>query len=887
MEQRDARRWAELQRIVDGALDLPPEARAAFLDSACGDDLSLRRDAGELLDSCERAGRAEGLLAAPAGAFAARLMGQVSIDTLQDALRGRYEIERELGRGGMATVYLARDLRHDRVVAIKVLARHLGPIGAERFLHEIRIAARLTHPHVLGVHDSGEAGGFLYYVMPYVQGETLRARLERDGALPVREVERLLRELAEALACAHGAGIVHRDLKPENILLSGGHAVVADFGIAKAIAVATEGGAAAEAELTGTGMSLGTPAYMAPEQAVGGGTIDYRTDLYALGVIAYEALAGAHPFGERSPQAVVAAHLTETPDAIAARRADTPPALAALVMRLLAKGPEDRPASASAVLRALDAVASPAFEPDRRRRSGTRRIWMIAALVLVLAIVAYALLISREAADDGAARGPAAVRSIAVLPFENTGGDPADDYFSDGLTDELAHALSRVPELRVAGRTSSYAFKRRQVAAQDIGRTLGVGAIVNGTVRRAAGRLRVRAQLENTADGTVMWDSVYESRSSDVFEVQDELTRAIVTALAPRLAGGSPAAAVSPRSVRGTRDQEAYDLYLKGRYHVHERGTANLTRAIGYFRAAIARDSAFARAHAGLALAYGILPSYVPDAADSTMPLMMASAERAVGLDSSLADAHLALGIASGIRLRFADAMDRLRTAIVLEPTNPFAYHVYGMTLLSVSRIDAAIDTLSLATQLDPLAKSALSAHAGALADAGRFPEAEAVARRVLALDSTFPIGRWALGYIQAFGGDPEGAIRTLEGALRLQPDHPGQRALLVYAYAAAGRWRDAGRARMELHRIGAGGGRANRLEAAVAELVFGDREPLVRLLATAEGLQSWSEVYAWFGCNRLLDPVRSDSRFRDAMRRLGVPPCPRTQSWQLAPRPG
>jgi serine/threonine-protein kinase len=267
---------------------------------------------------------------------------------LADALKGRYVVERELGRGGMATVYLARDVRHDRAVAVKVLEQTVPHMGGERFLHEIRTAARLTHPHVLGVHDSGEADGLLYYVMPYVDGETLRARLAREGALPLADVMRLVRELADALAYAHGRGVMHRDLKPENVLLSGGHAVVADFGIAKAIAAAAggdlpAGGAgdlAPAARLTATGMALGTPAYMAPEQAVGDAATDHRADLYALGVVAYEALAGVHPFGARSPQALVAAHLTEPPAPLDARRADAPPPLAALVMRLLAK---DRP----------------------------------------------------------------------------------------------------------------------------------------------------------------------------------------------------------------------------------------------------------------------------------------------------------------------------------------------------------------------------------------------------------------------------------------------------------------------------------------------------------------------------------------------------------------
>jgi len=275
-------------------------------------------------------------------------------DELRIALADRYTVERELGHGGMATVYLARDRRHDRDVAVKVLDQAITSGGAERFLREIRIAAKLTHPHVLGVHDSGETGGLLYYVMPYVDGETLRQRLTREGALPIGDSVRLMRELADAVAYAHTRGVMHRDLKPENVLLSAGHAVVADFGIAKALAAATQDGSAAVAGLTSTGMAVGTPAYMAPEQVVGDATMDHRADLYSLGVISYEMLTGNHPFAGRTAQSIAAAHLTETPAPLVERRKDVPPALAAIVMRLLAKDPAARPQSADEVVRALD-----------------------------------------------------------------------------------------------------------------------------------------------------------------------------------------------------------------------------------------------------------------------------------------------------------------------------------------------------------------------------------------------------------------------------------------------------------------------------------------------------------------------------------------------------
>ncbi|MEO6528522.1 MAG: protein kinase [Gemmatimonadaceae bacterium] len=891
-------RWREIQRVVDGALDLPPAERDAFVSEACGPDVALSVQARQLLEACERAAGSDGFLAGPAGAFAAPMIAEFAVqdaaaaaerraalaDALQVALSERYVVERELGRGGMATVYLARDIRHERAVAVKVLSRDVvAPGGAARFLQEIRTAAGLTHPHVLGVHDSGDANGLLYYVMPYVEGETLRTRLSREGALPLAEAVRLVRELADALAYAHAHGIVHRDLKPENVLLAGGHAVVADFGIAKALAAATQDGTP-RGGLTSAGVALGTPAYMAPEQAVGDASTDHRADLYALGVVAYEALAGAHPFGARAPQALVVAHLTEPPPPLGARRPDAPRSLVALVTQLLEKDPAARPQSADAVLRALDgATAAPAGTPSRRRglRLATAATLLAAASVGGYAVWKRAPGPPRGVADTAPA--PAAIRTVAVLPFVNTGGAAADDFFSDGMTDELAHALARLPGLRLAGRTSSYAFKGKAIAAQEIGRVLDVGALVGGTVRRASDRLRITAQLVSTADGKVLWDSSYQSGVGDVFAVQDEVTRAVVAALTPALgdrrgAAGTPSA---PPGGRGTTDAEAYELYLKGRYYFLERGAANIARSIAHYRLAVARDPAFARAHAGLALAYGVLPTYVVDPTDSAAALITASARRALALDSTLADAHIGLAMALVHQLRFADSEARYRAALALEPSNVMGHHGLGVLLLSAGRTDEAVAELRRATQLDPLAKSGGSAFAMALVHARRFPEAEAAARRVLALDSTFPLAIWDLGFAQLFGGQPDSAVRTLERGARMHPDAPGQRSLLLFAYAAAGRWADAERVRAQLNRPG--GDPSGGVMAAFAELVFGDREPLVRLLTTEVGQRRWR----MFGCNPLLDPLWADARFVTAMRRLAVKACPLARPWPLPPRAG
>ena len=910
-----ARRWAEVRARAEAALLQPVAARAAFLDDACGDDLALRAEVDAQLDACERVAGSAPFLAEPAAAFAAPLIhavasgadadvvcGSTGVEAaLRSALAGRYDVERELGRGGMATVYLARDLRHERRVAVKVLDPKLrAAMSIERFLHEIRVTAGLTHPHILALHESGESDGLLYYVMPYLSGETLRTWLTRDGALPEAGAVRVIRDLAEALACAHGHGVVHRDLKPENVLISGGHAVVADFGIAKAVAAATQDSPAREApppsDISLAGVTLGTPAYMAPEQAVGDSATDHRADLYALGVVAYEVLAGTRPFGGRTPQELVAAHLTELPPPLETRRADISPAFAGLVMRLLAKSPTDRPQSADEVLRALDAISEsrsaappPASVSTRRNRRGA--LLALATLVL-LAATAAGYGISRRSApaagdasrDVGAGTTASAVHTLAVLPFVNTSGDSADDYFSDGMTDELAHALARVPGLRVAGRMSSYTFKGKTATAQEIGRVLDVAAFIGGTVRRAGERLRVTTQLVSTRDGKVLWDSVYESRSGDVFAVQDSLTRAVVAAMVPAL---GVRAERDDRADRGTSDEEAYELYLKGRYLWHERGAENVSRAITYFQQAIGRDPTFARAYAALALAYNVLGVYVADPSDSTTPLIQASARRAVTLDSTLSDAQLATAFALQRDFHFEEAESHYRAALRIEPSNQYAHHSFGAMLTAIGRTDAAIQEERLATRLDPLAKSAGTMLAEALIDARRFGEAADEARRILAIDSTFSLGIFSLGLAQAFGGQPDSAVRTLERGVRLYPTMLNMQGRLLFAYAAAGRWDDVKRMRSALRHPG--DDRSGGALPAFADFLLGEHEALLHMISTPGGQRRLVDIlrptFNVPGCLPLIDPLWADSTFRAAMRGHGMASCPQARPWPLPPR--
>ena len=815
-----AERWSELQRVVDGALDLPAEERAAYIGRECARDAVLREQAARLVAACERAVEAGALLGAPAAAFAAPLFDGLATrdvaqadhrraalaDALRAALTGRYAVERELGRGGMATVYLASDLRHERAVAVKVLERSLvAPVGGERFLHEIRTAARLTHPHILGVHDSGEAGGLLYYVMPYVEGETLRARLAREGALPLGDAVRLLRELADALAYAHARGVVHRDLKPENVLLSGGHAVVADFGIAKALAAANQESPAPGAALTSAGVALGTPAYMAPEQAVGDPATDHRADLYALGVVAYETLAGVHPFGARTPQAYVAAHITEPPPSLTARRPDAPAGLVALVAGLLAKDPVARPQSADAVLRLLDELTVMSNESSPSRPGITRlparggphqaRLAALVALLAVAGVVGYWVLRGPRPARGGpeAARSVAGAPrpSVAVLPFANTSGEPADEHFSDGLTDELIGALGKVDGLRVAARTSTFALKGKELDVRAAARALGVGAVLEGSVRRAGGRLKVGAQLVSAADGAVLWTETFDRGVADVFAVQEEIARAIVGALRVRLGAAGER---TPLVERSTADLEAYEFYLKGRYiFTTQTGREGTLQAADNFQRAAARDPSYARAYAGLSDAYTRLAIFGYAPPREMFARGKAAAERALALDSTLAEAHASLGHVLCVSEYAWTAAEReLRRAIALDPNYAFARGPLSICLTGQGRFAEAVAVLDSGRVRDPLSALTINLLGRVHVIAGRPDEAIRDLQHALELNPQLDLAYQQLGHAYLQKGMTAEAITALQRAASLSG--PRDSAQLAYAYAVTGQRAEAER---------------------------------------------------------------------------------------------
>jgi len=623
---------------------------------------------------------------------------------LRGALADRYLLERELGQGGMATVYLAQDLKHDRKVAVKVLRPELAAtLGPERFLREIDVAAHLQHPHILPLYDSGrldDESGIFYYVMPYVDGESLRARIDREKQLPVEDAIRLALEVADALGAAHSHGVIHRDIKPENILLEGEHAVVADFGIARAVS------AAGGERLTGTGMALGTPQYMSPEQGAAGSEVDGRSDLYSLGCVLYEMLTGTPPFTGATAQMVLARHSVDPVPRVRTVRSSVPEAVEHVVLRALAKVPADRYATARQFAGALAraATATEAAQPQRPRR------WR--RLVALLAIAAAAAVAvwwttggsgSRQAGFDPAGGGPAP-RRVAILSFANLSPDTADAYLARGVSEEIASRLGDYPALRVGSRSSVERLERADTT--DVlaeARTLGFGHLVEGSLRRAGQRVRVSVRLVDAGDGMRRWSRSYDRAATDLLALQDEIALEVARAVVGHLLPDT-----IPRRAGPGPNPAAHDQLLRGNYYMAQRNPRGLARAIAAYAEATRLDPDFAGAFAKLAhthmlfldwgWTYDALPS------ESLFARGWQAAEHAVRLDPGLADGWLARGslLRFGNPATFSGVREALQRAVDLDPGNAEAHHEFGHILRQLDEDSAAAAEFRRALAIEP-----------------------------------------------------------------------------------------------------------------------------------------------------------------------------------------
>jgi eukaryotic-like serine/threonine-protein kinase len=795
------------------------------------------------------------------------------VDALRASLAERYHVEHELGEGGMATVYLAHDVRHGRKVAIKVIRSEVAEtLGTERFLSEIKLTASLQHPHILGLIDSGAvrtdaASDRPFYVMPYVTGESLRTRLTRDGALPISEAVTLLAEIADALTSAHQQGVVHRDIKPENVLIGQGHAVVMDFGIAKALHRSLDG-----ASLTGIGVTIGTPAYMAPEQAVGDPGVDHRADIYALGVVAFELLTGRTPFSGPSVSATIGAALSQPAPQVANERPGCPPRLSRLVDMLLAKDPDARPQKAADVRDTLRSilvdVSSPtpaAVAPAPPSRFRSIVLGSIAAIILAALGIAVWHPWRQSSSASALARG-SGPRSIAVLPFDNVNRDSTTDYFSDGMAEELISALGRLRGLRVASRTSTFAMKGHVGGLADVGAKLGVQTVLEGSVRRDGDQVRVTARLVDVARDSALWSGEYTNQLKNVLFVQDTISRQIVAALSVTLGESEPGLA---RPHVG--DAEAYQAYLRGRYFLGRRNTGSLATAIREFQTAIARDSAFAPAYAGLADAYSLAAPFGGKRPQEVFPLARAAAQQALALDSTVAEAHTSLGIVA----MFYDwdwkaAGEHLRRAVQLNPSYAEGHLFYSWYLLLQGRPNDALTEIDSAYTLDKLSVVIVTRHGSMLQYAGRDAQAIPFYREALELDSTFFHARAELSASYIATGQRDSARRTVprEGAARVA----GSAIVAIPVWVLA-QLADTNAARGMVRELEAATQRgyvaADALAGAYAAL--GDTSRALDLLDKAAEERAFTLVF--LENYQTFRSLRGNPRFKRLVERIGVVP--------------
>jgi serine/threonine-protein kinase len=736
---------------------------------------------------------------------------------LTTALADRYRVERELGAGGMATVYLAEDLKHHRYIALKTLRGELSDsMEAERFLLEIEIAAALTHPHILPLYDSGEAGGIVYYVMPYVEGPTLRQRLQDEPRLPVAEALEIAQQVVGALDYAHRRGLVHRDIKPENIMLYEGAALVTDFGIALAVRSARAG------RFTESGIAIGTPVYMSPEQAMGD-PVDARSDLYSVGCVLYEMLLGVPPYTGADTMAITAQKLVDPVPPIRTQREEVPAEIEAALLRVLACKAEDRFATAAELAAALEPVA---VTEAKVRRTGGR-----------------------------AEGGP----SIAVLPFVNMNQDPDSEIFSDGIAEELTNALSRLDGLRVVARASAFAFKGRPEDVREIGKRLGVATVLEGSVRRAANRVRITAELVNVADGYRLWSERYDRKVDDIFAIQDEIANAIANVLEAKLLGAPKAYAQEPAR-KG--DPKAYEHYLRGRHLWNQRSTKALEKSVVEFKRALAIDPKHAPAQAGIADSYVILGVYSHRPPDEVMPKAKVAAEQALAIDGSMAEAHTALACVRALfEWDWAAADALFRRAIAYNPQYATAHQWYAMNcLVPQGRFDDARAELDKALALDPLSLAVHTSVGLRFFYARELASAERALQDTLKLNGDFGAAHYFLGHVHIAMGRYDEALAPLERAVTLQESSAETMAALATAHALAYHRAHAEALLADLERHAKDSYVSPALLAQI-QLGLGNHEAALERLEEAAERRSADLV--WLKVHPIYDAIRGHPRFR------------------------
>jgi serine/threonine-protein kinase len=781
-----------------------------------------------------------------------------------------YRILEQIGAGGMGVVYKAQDTRLDRVLALKFLPEKMArdPQALERFRREARSASALNHPGICTIYDIGEQDGHPFIAMEFIDGETLRSRI---GGKPLRldEILNLGIQIADALDAAHAQGIIHRDIKPANIFITKrGQAKVLDFGLAKFVSKGVangeaESGGESSASTSIVGMISGTPSYMSPEQ-IRGDDLDARTDVFSLGLLLYEMATGRQAFGGGTGGAVIEAVLTRPPASARSINADIPARLEEIIDEALRKDRGERYQSAAEIRADLErlrretessqtaaaTVDDPNLSSTGKRKVRTSNPQTSATLTGM---------IRRERASK-------IITSLAVLPFENTSRDPEYEYLSDGIAGSLINSLATVPKLRVMAQSTVFRYKGREIDPLAVGRDLNVRAVLTGRMMQSGGSLRIGAELVDVATGSQLWGAQYDRKSGDIFTIQDEISNEISGKLRLQLTRAEK----KKLTHRHTEDPEAYRLYLQGRHHWNRWTEDGFYKAIEYFQKAVERDPRYALAHTGIAESYVLLGwnSYLPPV--DAFPKAKVAALTALQFDPELGDAHTPMAAVHWLYdWNWQEARKEFRRSLELNPTYPTGNHWHAEFLMTMGQQIKAIARMKESRELDPLSLIINVAIAWANYMARRYDDALEQLLKTVELDPNYPVTYWILGLVYRKIGRYDAAIRDGEKGVNLSGGSPLLRAALAQTYAEAGNANEARRVLDELAALALQKYVAPHFFAGI-HIALGENDKAIEYLE-----KSFEEHCHWLIYLHLdpsMDGLRDDARFRDLLRRVGLP---------------